>query len=243
MELDETGVPLIASGVGGDDPFDDLIGEPDPELDDSATVAGGNGGVTGDEVISVDSEDNGGVAGAGAGTYGVESRTGVMDTEGLQVARVGTLSNDTGKDPNTSEPIHADEDAMSDNESETDAAANATSNTTVTKSIAMLNATIMASVWSLADQIPCTIVTTSVAAFLWRKTKPYKSPLDIETAISGLPEVWALSSPSLPFSPSLSVSALTESVSTIAQKKQPWTNGPLTCDLFTILLALSKTPP
>ena len=91
--------------------------------------------------------------------------------------------------------------------------------------------------------MPRTIVTTSVVAFLWRKTKSYKASSDIETAISGLPEVWALSSPTLPFSPSLSVSALTVFVSPIAQKKQPWTKGPLTCDLFTILLALTKTSP
>ena len=79
---------------------------------------------------------------------------------------------------------------------------------------------------------------------LWRKTKLYKSPSEIEKAISGLlPEVWASSSPTLTFSPSLSVSALTEFVSTIAQKKQPWTKGPHTCDLYTIILSLSKISP
>ena len=129
------------------------------------------------------------------------------------------------------------------NEAEIEAEANKKFNTTVTKSIAMLNKTIMASVWSLADRIPRTIVTASVVAMLWRKTKPYKSPSDIEKAISGLPEVWASSSPTLMFSPSLSVSVLTRFVSTIAQKKQPWTKGPLTCDLYTILLSLSKISP
>ena len=111
---------------------------------------------------------------------------------------------------------------MSAKDAETEAAENTKANTTGIKSIVMLNATVMASVWSLSNHIPCTIVSASVGAMLWRKTKLYKSPSEIEKAISGLlPKVWASSSPTLMFSRSLSVSALTEFVSTIVHKKQP----------------------
>ena len=96
----------------------------------------------------------------------------------MQGDSCGTPSNDNINDYNKSLPVpglkgdyrdgrnHSDEDAMIVNDAETEAEANTKSNTTVTKSIAMLNATIMASVWSLADQIPRTIVTASVVAFL-----------------------------------------------------------------------------
>ena len=117
-------------------------------------MPGRKGGVTGNEVISVGSGDNdGGDTEEGAGTDGVRAGAGVMDTGGLQSAR-GSLSNDKDKD------------AMIVNDAETAAEANTKSNTIVTKSIAMLNATIMASVWSLTDRIPCTMVTVSVPAFL-----------------------------------------------------------------------------
>ena len=76
-----------------------------------------------------------------------------------------------------------DKDAMSVKDAETEAAENTKANTTVIKSIAMLNATVMASVWSLPDRIPRTTVSASVAALLWRKTKLYKSPSEIEKAI------------------------------------------------------------
>ena len=50
--------------------------------------------LVGDPVFKYD-DDDGGDAGAG-----------VMETEGLQVARGGTLSNDNDKDPNKSSPVH-----------------------------------------------------------------------------------------------------------------------------------------
>ena len=129
-------------------------------------------------------DDDGDEEGAGAGTDGAEAGAGAMDTNAN------------------------DKDAMIVKDAETEAAENTKVNTTVTKSIAMLNATVMASVWSLADRIPRTIVTASVVTMLWRKTKLYKLPAEIEKAISGLlPEVWASSSPTLIFPPSLSVSA------------------------------------
>ena len=61
--------------------MDGLVGEPDPEFDDSATVVGEKGGVNGDEVINVNSsDDNGGDAGSGSGTDGVEAGAGGIDT-------------------------------------------------------------------------------------------------------------------------------------------------------------------
>ena len=127
MELDESGVPLVAIGVGGEDPFDDLIGDPNLELEDSATVAGMDG-PDDDDVISVDSgDDNGDEEGTGAGTDGAEAGAGAMDT------------NDNDKD------------AMIVKDAETEAAENTKANTTVIKSIAILNATVMASMWFLAD--------------------------------------------------------------------------------------------
>ena len=153
-----------------------------------------------------------------------------MDTAGLLAASGSTLTNDNDKD------------TMSINAEETEAAKNTKANTTGIKSIAMLNAKGVASIWSLPDRISRTVVSSSVVSIIWRKTKTYKSSADIEKAISELlPEVWASSSPTLKFSPSLSVSDLTEFVSTIAQKKQPWTKVALVCDLYTILLSLSKT--
>lgn len=94
-----------------------------------------------------------------------------MDTEDLQVAMADTLPNDDYKDLNKSAPV--DKNATIIKDAETEAPENTKANTTVIKSIAMLNATVMASVWSLADRIPRTIVTASVVAILWRKTKPY----------------------------------------------------------------------
>ena len=41
-----------------------------------------------------------------------------MSKVGLQVARVDTLPNDKDKDPNKSAPVHAYENAMSDNVAE-----------------------------------------------------------------------------------------------------------------------------
>ena len=73
---------------------------------------------------------------------------------------------------------------MSVKDSEIEAAENTKANTTGIKSIATLNATSVASVWSLADRIPRTIVSASVAAMLWRETKIYKSPVEIEKEIS-----------------------------------------------------------
>ena len=52
------------------------------------------------------------------------------------------------------------------NDAEIEAEANTKSNTTITKSIAMLNATITTSVWSLTDQTLRTTVAASVPAFL-----------------------------------------------------------------------------
>ena len=124
----------------GKDTMADLVGDPDFKSDD----------------------DGDGDTGTGVGIDGVKAGAGVLATGGLQVVKGGTLSNDNDKDPNKSLPVHLDEDAMIDREAETEAAVNTKSNTTVTKSIAMLNATIMASVWSLSDQIPCNTVTASV---------------------------------------------------------------------------------
>ena len=59
MELDESGVPLVAIGVSGEDLLDDLIGNPNLELEDSTTVAGKDG-ANGNDVISVDSGDDDG---------------------------------------------------------------------------------------------------------------------------------------------------------------------------------------
>ena len=84
--VDEKGFPPVAIGGNGDDPMDGFVGEPDPEFEDSTTVAGGDGGVPSDEVISVGSgEDSGGDAGTGTGTDGAKERAGGMDTGDLQV--------------------------------------------------------------------------------------------------------------------------------------------------------------
>ena len=133
---------------------------------------------------------------------------------------------------------------MSLKDADTEAAKNTKANTTGIKSIAMLNAKGVASIWSLPDRIPRTVVSSSVVSMIWGKIKTYKSSADIEKAISELlPEVWASSSPTVKFSPSLSVSNLTGFVSTFSQKNQPWTKVALVCDLHKIFLSLSKTSP
>ena len=132
-----------------------------------------------------------------------------MDTAGSLAASGSTLINDNDKD------------AMSVNAADTEAAKNTKANTTGIKSIALLNAKGVASIWSLPDRIPRTVVSANLAAILWRKTKTYNSTAEIEKAISELlPEVWMSSSPTVKFSSSLSVSDLTEFVLTVAQKKQ-----------------------
>ena len=221
----DNGPPLVATGVVVVDPMDEIVAEPDPEFDTSAT---GTGKGT-EDVISLDPDDEDGRdAGTGAGKDGVEAGSDVMDATGSLIA----LTNDDDKDD------------MSVNAADTEAAKNTKANTTGTKSIALLNVKGVASIWSLPDRIPRTVVSASVAATLWRKTKTYKSTANIEKSISDLlPEVWASSSPTVKFSPSLSVSDLTKFVSTIAQKKQPWTKVALVCDLYTILISLSKTSP
>ena len=211
----ENGSPPVVTGVGGEDPMDEIVADPDPEFDNSATGTGKGA----DEVISLDSDDeDGGDAGTGAGKDGVEAGSVVMKTEGLLVTTRVTLTNDNDKD------------AMSVKDSKTEVAENTKANTTGIKSIATLNATGVVSVWSLPDRISRTVVSASVASILWRPTKTYKSTTEIEKAISELlPEVWTSVSPTIKFSLSLSVSDLTEFVSTIAHKKQPW----LLCVTFT----------
>ena len=75
---------------------------------------------------------------------------------------------------------NVDEDAMSTTEAETVAKANKESNTTATKSIALLNTSTIAPVWSLTDRIPRSVAAASVTKLLWRKANPYKKMSAIE---------------------------------------------------------------
>ena len=172
----ENGSSLVATGVVVVDPMDEIVPDPDLEFDTSAT--GTRKGA--DDVISLDSDDeDGGDAGTGARKDVVEAGAGVMDTTGsLIAASRSTLTNNNDKD------------AMSVNAADTEAAKNTKANTTGIKFIAMLNAKGVASIWSLSNRISWTVVSSSVVAILWRKTKTYKSSADIEKAISELlPEV------------------------------------------------------
>ena len=244
----ENGSSLVATGGAVDDPMDDIVADPDPpdnegdaggkdgngtddpidvDLDDEDGGEAGTG--AGKDVIDVDREDkDGGDEGTGAGKDGAEAGSGVMDATGSLIVPTN----------------NKDKDDMSVNDADTEAAKNTLANTTGTKSISLLNAKGVAYIWSQSDRIPRTAVSASVATLIWRKVKSYKSPAEIEKAVGELlPEVWASSSPSLEFSSSLSVSDLTEFISTIAQKQQPWMKGARVLDLYTLPLSLSKTSP
>ena len=187
MELDETGVeipladtvpksPQDATSVNSsgivDDPMDNIVGDSDPLIED-ALGAEGHGGV-GVSLVVVTAIPKV-----------------VMDTGGIQGDIIGGTSNDNVNDSTKSLPFpvlkggcrdahnHSDGDTMITNVAEIEAEANKKSNTTATKSIALLNANTIASVWSLIDCSPRLVAAASVSEFIWRKASTYKTISDI----------------------------------------------------------------
>ena len=55
--------------------------------------------------------------------------------------------------------------------------------TTVTKSITLLNASLLPPIWSLTDRINQSVAAASVTDVIWRKTSPYRTIPEIEKDI------------------------------------------------------------
>ena len=171
MDLIESGVPVdpvdapVASPLRGEAPSSDfdedlmanLVGAPNFNPDDEeGGDAGGKEGIGTKNAIDVDLDDkDGGDEGTGAGKDGAEAGSGVMDATGSLIAPTN----------------NKDKDDMSVNDADTEAAKNTQANTTGIKSISLLNAKGVAYIWSQADCIPRTVVSSSVASIIWRKVK------------------------------------------------------------------------
>ena len=156
-----------------------------------------------EDMLSIDS----GIAESSTGNEGGGESGVVLD--GIIPAICGK-SDDNVNDSSKSLPVPAtgcrdDPSQEDDDDMRTEVAKlakeNTETNTTVTKSITLLNASSLPPVWSLTDRINQLMAAASVPDVIWRMTSPYRTIPEIEKNILVIPVLWSLFSPNLVYSP------------------------------------------
>ena len=123
------------------------------------------------------------------------------------------------------------------------AASNASSNTTKTKSVKLLNSSLIPTILSHYQHKVHSPPTASVKGVIERAAKPFPTVQDLDKALLVVPLVWFQFSPILAYSPATSSDLLINFVFTNDQKKTVWTKNHGACELYKTFLSLSRTSP